>query len=87
MNSMMNSKGDVAVCRVNDLWRIVCVYRMIHLRKKIPTSELPGYKSLLRAQLLHTMFWVFEVKVWVIQLRGRLRRVRLWQWFRNRVAL
>ena len=79
MNSMMNSRGDVAACRVGDLWRIVCVYRLIHLRNKIPTLELPGYKSLLRAQLLHTTFWVFEVKAWAVQLRTRFDVSRLLQ--------
>ena len=81
---MLNSKGDLNVCTSGNLLRMVLVYRLIHLRKKVPTSELPGFKSLLRAHLLHHAFWVFQVKSWMFTLFKKKNWRNAWKRLSNR---
>ena len=78
---MLNSKGDLQTCTSGNLLRMVLVYRFVHFRKKVPTSELPGLKSLLRSQLLHHAFWLFQGKTW---MENGFKKIR-WSKIRKRL--
>lgn len=59
---MLNKKSDLYSYTTFDIFQIVVVYRLVHLKKDVPTTELPGLKSLVRSICIHNLFIVYKIK-------------------------